>query len=30
MRDPLLRQRLSAAAREALGPYSPPVVAAKL
>jgi glycosyltransferase involved in cell wall biosynthesis len=30
MRDPGLRDRLSAAAREALGPYSPPVVAAEL
>jgi glycosyltransferase involved in cell wall biosynthesis len=30
MRDPRLRERLSAAAREALGPYSPPVVAAEL
>ena len=30
MRDPLLRERLSAAARKALGPYSPPVVAAQL
>jgi glycosyltransferase involved in cell wall biosynthesis len=30
MRDPALRERLSAAARQALGPYSPPVVAAEL
>jgi glycosyltransferase involved in cell wall biosynthesis len=30
MRDPRLRERLSAAAREELGPYSPPVVAAQL
>jgi glycosyltransferase involved in cell wall biosynthesis len=30
MRDPALRERLSAAARDALGPYSPPVVAAEL
>ncbi len=30
MRDPALRERLSAAARFALGPYSPPVVARHL
>jgi glycosyltransferase involved in cell wall biosynthesis len=30
MRDPHLRERLSTAAREGLGPYSPPVVAAEL
>ena len=30
MRDPALRDRLSTAARDGLGPYSPPVVAAKL
>jgi glycosyltransferase involved in cell wall biosynthesis len=30
MRDPHLRDRLSTAARAALGPYSPPVVAAEL
>jgi glycosyltransferase involved in cell wall biosynthesis len=30
MRDPLLRERLSTAARQALGPYSPAVVAAEL
>jgi glycosyltransferase involved in cell wall biosynthesis len=30
MLDPALRDRLSAAAREDLGPYSPPVVAAQL
>ena len=30
MRDPALRERLSTAARDALGPYSPPVVAAEL
>jgi glycosyltransferase involved in cell wall biosynthesis len=30
MSDPRLRERLSSAARQALGPYSPPVVAAEL
>jgi glycosyltransferase involved in cell wall biosynthesis len=30
MRNPLLRERLSQAAGQALGPYSPPVVAAEL
>jgi glycosyltransferase involved in cell wall biosynthesis len=30
MRDPVLRRRLSAAARDELGPYSPPVVAEQL
>lgn len=30
MRDPALRERLSAAARRALGPYAPPAVAAEL
>ena len=30
MLDPDLRDRLSAAARNELGPYSPPVVAAEL
>jgi glycosyltransferase involved in cell wall biosynthesis len=30
MRDPALRERLSEAAHDALGPYSPPVVAAEL
>jgi hypothetical protein len=30
MLDPALRDRLRAAARDDLGPYSPPVVAAEL